>query len=62
MTPEHKQHLIISSLRLRAVQEANLHYGGSFDRGIAKELSDLADEIEAEALPGDSEAGGWLDT
>jgi hypothetical protein len=44
------------------VQEANLHYGGSFDRGIAKELSDLADEIEAEALPGDSEAGGWLDT
>ena len=61
MAPERKQHLILSSLRLRAVQESNLHYGGSFDLGIAKELSDLADELEAQALPGDSESE-WMDT
>ena len=60
MTPERKRHLIVSSLSLRAVQESNLHYGGEL-RGIAKELTDLADEIEAEALPGNS-ADAWLDT
>jgi hypothetical protein len=46
MTP-HQRDLIIATLRLRAVLEANRHYGGDLDRGIAKELSDLADELDA---------------
>jgi hypothetical protein len=56
MTPDRKTHLILSSLRQRAVREANQHYGGDDTAGIAGELNSLADELEAEspAVPGRS--------
>lgn len=59
MTPERRTHLIITSLRLRAVTEAHLHYGRDLTKGIAGELSELADTIEAEALPASS-TEDWL--
>lgn len=41
-----EQELLLATLRLRAVQEANLHYGGDDTRGIAGELNALADKLE----------------
>jgi len=54
MAPERRQHLLVSSLRQRAVLEANTHYGGDLSQGIAGELTSLADVLEAEVLPGRS--------
>jgi hypothetical protein len=39
-------YLLVSSLRVHAVQEANLHYAGDDTCGIAGELNALADKIE----------------
>ena len=60
MTPERTRHLLVSSLRQRAVLEANTHYGGDLSKGIAGELTDLAAALEAETLPGRSAEEDWL--
>lgn len=46
---ERELHLVVSSLRQRAVTEARLHYDGNPDAGIAGELNRLAAKLAGEA-------------
>lgn len=61
MLTDRQRFLIISSLRQRATQEAQLHYGGDLAQGIAGELEALAAELEPlyPAVP-QSAADDWL--
>lgn len=48
---DRQRFLLVSSLRQRAVLEANTHYGGNLACGIAGELGALADQLDAVQTP-----------